>query len=163
MARNLGMGVHFKERETTEDVPKMNTHMKLERRNKSRFPLRRDMRYRLLEGSTIVATGNGETVDMSSGGVAFEAEQQLSTGAFIELSISWPVLLDANCPMRLVTFGRVVRGDGGKTVCTVDKYEFRTQARSVPAKAAGSRSDGMLQRWADGYRRESLKARTACV
>jgi len=132
----------------------------IERRAKLRFPMRRELRYKLLEENTIIAAGNGETVDMSSSGVAFSADQRLKPGSFIELSISWPVLLDQNCPMRLIVFGRVQRSSDEKAVCSIDKYEFRTQARTFQTTAP-VRSDSMLQRWADGFRRESLRAREA--
>ena len=132
----------------------------LERRKKARFPLHREMRYKLLENDTIVASGMGQTIDMGSGGIAFQIDQPLTLGAFIELSISWPVLLEDSCPMRLIVFGRVVRSAGRRTACTVDKYEFRTQARAVRSIAT-VRTDSMLQRWADGMRKETLKAASA--
>jgi hypothetical protein len=59
--------------------------------------------------------------------------------------------------MRLIVFGRVVRSSGRHTACTVDKYEYRTQARVV-REMAPVRNDSMLQRWADNIRKESLKA-----
>lgn len=127
-----------------------------ERRLKARFPLRRELRYKVLEDDRIVAAGEGASLDLSSGGVAMAIDQQLSLGAFVELSISWPVLLDATCPMRLIVFGRVVRSDGAKTACTVEKYEFRTSRRLQLATPI--RTDSRLQRWADGYRRETMKA-----
>jgi hypothetical protein len=129
----------------------------VERRKKARFPLNREVRYKLLESDSIVETGMGTTFDMSSGGVAFVTEHELLVGSFIELSVSWPVLLEDSCPMRLIVFGRVVRSNGRLTACTVDKYEFRTQSR-VPRPVATVRNDSMLQRWADNIRKESLKA-----
>lgn len=83
-------------------------------------------------------------------------DQQLSFGAFVEVSISWPVLLDSSCPMRLIVFGRVVRSETAKTACTIDKYEFRTSRKLQLATPI--RTDSRLQRWADGYRKEALKA-----
>ena len=128
----------------------------VERRKKARFPMNRDVRYKVLEGDTIVEFGMGTTLDMGSGGVAFLTEHQLLVGSFIELSISWPVLLEDSCPMRLIVFGRVVRSSGRLTACTVDKYEFRTQARVV-RELAPVRNDSMLQRWADNIRKEGMK------
>jgi hypothetical protein len=128
----------------------------VERRKKARFPMNRDARYKVLEGDTIVEFGMGTTLDMGSGGVAFLTEHQLLVGSFIELSISWPVLLEDSCPMRLIVFGRVVRSSGRRTACTVDKYEFRTQARVV-RELAPVRNDSMLQRWADNIRKEGMK------
>src|SRR5947209_799482 len=119
-----------------------------ERRNKHRFAIQREIRYKVAEDGVVVSSGNGQTINIGSGGVAFGAEGALVPGAFVELSISWPVLLDESCPMRLIVFGRVLRAHGKKAVCSVDKYEFRTQSRTLQAMPA-VRSDGMLQRWAD--------------
>jgi len=41
----------------------------------------------------------------------------------------------------------------------VEKYEFRTQSRKLRTHTVPSRNDGMLQRWADGFRRENPKFR----
>ena len=131
-----------------------------ERRSKFRFAIQRDVRYKIAEHGVVVAAGSGQTIDMGSGGVAIVTEQPLTPGGFVELSISWPVLLDETCLMRFIVFGRVLRCAGRKAVCTIDKYEFRTQARTFQASAT-TRADGMLQRWADGMRKESLKASAA--
>jgi hypothetical protein len=132
------------------------TNKQNERRTKFRFTIERDLRYKMAEGGVVVAAGAGQTVNVSSGGVAFVTEHALNAGSFIELSISWPVLLGETCPMRLIVFGRVLRGTGQSIVCSIDKYEFRTQARNLQATPA-TRSDGMLQRWADGMRKEIMK------
>ena len=129
-----------------------------DRRKKSRFPICRELRYKLLEDDEIVAQGTGETIDIASGGVAFTAGQPLKLGAYIELSISWPVLLEENTRMRLVVFGRVVRGDTLTAACTVEKYEFRTQARTNVCEI---RRDSMLQRWVGELRKDVLKTRAA--
>jgi hypothetical protein len=131
-----------------------------ERRGKFRFAMERDVRYKLAEDGVVVVAGSGQTIDMCSGGVAFVTEQPLPPGGFVELSISWPVLLDETCPMRFVVFGRILRSSSRKTVCTIDKYEFRTQARTFQASAA-TRGDGVLQRWVDGIRKENLRTGAA--
>jgi hypothetical protein len=131
-----------------------------DRRKKARFPLNRELRYKVLEGDTIVEFGVGTTLDMASGGMAFVTQHQIRVGSFIELSISWPVLLEDSCPMRLIVFGRVVRSAGRQTACTVDKYEYRTQSRVV-RQISPVRNDSMLQRWADNIRKESLKTANA--
>ena len=131
-----------------------------ERRSNFRFAIQREVRYKMLEDGAMAASGTGQTINLGSGGVAFAAEQPLTPGAFVEVSISWPVLLDQTCLMRLVGFGRVLRSSGKKTICSIDKYEFRTQARTFQADAV-PRSDAMLQRWAEGIRKESLKSSEA--
>lgn len=127
-----------------------------DRRIKYRFGIERHTRYKLAEGGVVVAAGTGQTINICSGGVAFTSEQALTPGGFVELSISWPALLDESLPMRLIIFGRLLRCTGQMSVCSIDKYEFRTQSRTFLTPAA-ARSDGMLQRWVDGIRKENMK------
>jgi hypothetical protein len=135
-------------------IQKLKNDQENERRGKFRFPMRREARYKLLRDGVTAEAGISETVDMGSGGIRFVTERELPVGAFIELSISWPVLLDHNCPMRLNVFGRVVRNEPGKCACTVDKYEFRTQSRGYQVPTV--RQDSMLQRWADTVVRRDI-------
>jgi hypothetical protein len=131
-----------------------------DRRSKCRFAIERDVRYKMADDGVVVASGTGQTINMCSGGVAFSTERALIPGALVELSISWPVLLDETCPMRLIVFGRILRCTGRKAVCTIDKYEFRTQSRTLQT-APPIRADTMLQRWADGMRKDNLRASLA--
>jgi hypothetical protein len=137
---------------------KMKLRKPTERRDKIRFVMNREVRYKLLEGDRIVASGLGTTENMSSGGVAFQSDVDLPNGSYIELSISWPMMLDDVCPMRLIVFGRVLRGAEETKVCTVEKWEFRTQSRKLTT-AISLRIDGKLQRWAE-YRKEVLMRAT---
>jgi len=130
------------------------------RRDKARFPLQRELRYKLLQDTKAVASGTGTTVNISSGGVAFIADQDVRVGGYVELSISWPVLLDDSCPVRLVCYGRVLRCAKGHCACTIDKYEFRTQARVVQPISA-TRNDSFFQRWAVAMRKETIKSSMA--
>jgi len=131
-----------------------------ERRSKFRFAIERDVRYKLVEKGVVMAVGSGRTINMGSGGIAFVTEQPLKPGGYVELSISWPALLDETCPIRFIVFGRVLRCTRCTAVCTIDKYEFRTQARTFQPLTT-TRADRMLQRWADGMRKESLKPNMA--
>jgi len=101
-----------------------------ERRNKQRFPLQRELRYKLLENNVSATAGTGESIDISSGGVSFTTDRHLPQDAIIEVSMSWPVALDNACPLRLVVRGRVIRNQGNAVACSIDKFEFRTQARA---------------------------------
>ncbi len=131
-----------------------------ERRRKLRFPIHREVRYKLLDDGRIVARGRGETVDMGSGGIAFRINEALPLGAYIELSVSWPVPLDDNTPMQLIVFGRVLRFNSGRFVCGIEKWEFRTQARERK-EVIPMRADNHLLRWVE-YRREvAMKASVA--
>lgn len=120
-----------------------------DRRSKHRFAIKRELRYKVLQSDRIIGTGTGQTLDISSGGVAFEYSGSLKQGVLIELSISWPVLLDETCLMRLIIFGRVVRAGKRSAACTIDRYEFRTQSRvtSGGANPDGLRINTSLRRW----------------
>lgn len=131
-----------------------------ERRKKQRFEIQREARYRITEDGLVVATGCAETANICSGGVAFRAEGRLNRGSFVELSISWPALLNDNCAMRLIVFGRILRIQGQEAVCTVERYEFRTQSRKLETMPE-RRTNGVLQRWVDGMKKTSLKANMA--
>src|ERR1044071_875254 len=100
-----------------------------ERRSSRRFPLRRKLRYRILQSGRWIDPGTGLTSDMSSEGIAFTADRLLLPGAFIELSVSWPVSLENGCPLQLVAMGRIVRCLGMLVVCTLQKVEFRSEER----------------------------------
>jgi hypothetical protein len=123
-----------------------NSELGNDRRSKHRFTLRRELRFKVLENDRIMETGTSQTIDISSGGVAFEAGC-LKNGALVELSISWPVLLDETCLMRLIVFGRVVRASKRSAACTIDRYEFRTQARVCQPQPT-ARVNNTLRRWA---------------
>jgi hypothetical protein len=103
------------------------------RRSKQRFPIDFPVQYKIMRNYLIIGTGTGTTVDISSGGIAFMANESLKIGAYVELSVAWPVLLNGSCPLKLVVEGRVVRSNGSLTAIRMDRHEFRTQRRSVAA------------------------------
>jgi hypothetical protein len=109
----------------------------LDRRKKRRFPMQRELVYYVRDGKTVVAHGTGVTLDISSNGASFRPAEPLGplkSGALIELSISWPVWLRNETPIRLVIFGKVVRSMADWAACAIDQHEFRTQARRRDAR-----------------------------
>jgi hypothetical protein len=102
-----------------------------ERRTKRRFHIEQEVRYKMLYGQRIAETGVGKTVNISSGGVWFSTENMLTTGMPVELSLSWPVLLNDSCPMKLMIYGCVVRSNQGGAAVAIERYEFRTQGRGA--------------------------------
>jgi hypothetical protein len=112
-----------------------------DRRSKARFQIRRELRYKVRGKGKALQSGAGTTVNIGSGGVAFRTDKPLVAGAPVELSISWPALLDDVCPMRLKVFGRILRVEDRNAVCNVDRYEFRTQGvLQTPAFVGSSAS-----------------------
>ena len=101
-----------------------------ERRASDRFPMDRDIRYRVINRKTGEDAGGGKTVNMSSGGVLFHTEDHLLPGRRLEMTISWPAQLNNTCPLKLVARGRIVRVEHGSAAVEIQQYEFRTQGKA---------------------------------
>src|SRR5450631_3159696 len=97
-----------------------------ERRIKRRFTIDQEVRYKMLYGQRIAETGTGRTMNISSGGVWFSTENMLTSGMPVELSMSWPVLLNDSCPMKVMIYGCVVRSNEKGAAVSIERYEFRT-------------------------------------
>ena len=98
-----------------------------ERRIKRRFQIDQEVKYKMLYGQRIAETGVGRTVNVSSGGVWFSTQNMLTSGMPVELSMTWPVLLNESCPMKLMIYGCVVRSNERGAAVAIERYEFRTQ------------------------------------
>ena len=113
------------------------TEISQDRRHKRRYSIQLAVQYKIVKNYLVVGTGSGHSLNLSSNGIAFATAQPLKVGSYLELAISWPVLLNQSCPLKLVASGRVVRSDHECTAITMDRYEFRTQgAKSM--QSAGS-------------------------
>jgi hypothetical protein len=109
-----------------------------DRRETSRFPVREEVRYRVLHAKGSPAGGVGKTLDIGSGGILFTTQERLPMGRLVEVAVNWPVRLDGACPLRFVAVGKVVRSDATTAVVQIDRYEFKTRGSSgVAAAAAG--------------------------
>ena len=98
-----------------------------DRRIKRRFQIDQEVKYKMLYGQRIAETGVGRTMNVSSGGVWFSTENMLTSGMPVELSMTWPVLLNESCPMKLMIYGCVVRSNERGAAVAIERYEFRTQ------------------------------------
>jgi hypothetical protein len=106
-----------------------------DRRSADRFPIEREVRYKVLSRKSSLEgeSGTGMTVNMSSNGVLFTTDRYLLPGRRLEVSISWPAQLNSKVALKLVARGRVVRSEEGKAAIEIHQYEFRTQANQGPA------------------------------
>lgn len=104
-----------------------------DRRANDRFPMVREVRYKVMSSKGTVGIGTGQTVNISSTGVLFTAQSPLAPGKRLEASISWPAQLDGKCAMKLVARCRVVRCHDTTVALEIDSYEFRTAGRSLNA------------------------------
>lgn len=100
-----------------------------ERRGSNRFPLDVEVRYKLIQKHE-VTSGSGKTVNIGSGGLLITTEEPLPVGTKVEVAVNWPVLLDGNCPLKFVASGPVLRSEDRAAVVRIDRYDFRTRARS---------------------------------
>ncbi len=97
-----------------------------DRRTADRFPIEREVRYKVLNKKNADEMGIGQTVNMSSTGVYFTTEHILLPGKRLELAISWPAQLNNQTALKLVARGRIIRYDEGRAAMEIQQYEFRT-------------------------------------
>jgi PilZ domain len=114
-----------------------NDNAQSDRRHSDRFPIEREVRYRVLNKRSSEEVGDGKTINISSSGVLFTVEHMLLPGRRMELAISWPAQLNNKTALKLVARGRVVRFEGGRAAIEIQQYEFRTQS-SAPQPPAST-------------------------
>ena len=108
-----------------------------DRRRDRRYQLQLDLKWKLIRRRRVLDTGTGHTVDLSSGGVLFDAGRSLPEGLNMELAVSWPVLLHNIAPMQLVVYGRIKRCSGRLIALQTIQHEFRTTG-STPDQRGSS-------------------------
>jgi len=102
--------------------------IQIERRTKTRYPLRLSVRYR-----TRAFFGMGETLNVSSSGLWMACQHRLEPGARIEVCLAWPYLLNGGVPLQLALRGRIVRVAGAHCGIVFHEHQFRT-AKHKPAR-----------------------------
>jgi hypothetical protein len=105
-----------------------------DQRLRGRYPIALELQYKLLNKGRVERLGVGQTLNISSGGVLFEAAGLLPSSGPVELAISWPFLLDGAFKLKLVMSGRIVRSDAKAIAVKVEHHEFRTTGRSLSEK-----------------------------
>ena len=97
-----------------------------------RYPITLKVEYKLLKKGRVALLGSGRTMNISSGGIYFEADEPLPARGRIELAMEWPFLLQGVCALKLVMRGRIVRNDAYGVAVQMTQHEFRTAGvRSV--------------------------------
>src|ERR1035437_4963047 len=114
--------------ETTAHDSNVNSGRTTDRRETGRFPVREEVRYRVLHAKGLPASGVGKTLDIGSGGILFTTEERLPVGRLVEVAVNWPVRLDGACPLRFVAVA--------KAVLQIALYEFRRRGSGGAAAAA---------------------------
>src|ERR1035438_1544009 len=73
-----------------------------DRRGTIRFPVREELKYKVLQSKGEAVTGIGQTLDIGSGGILFTTHEKLPVGRHVEISVNWPARLDGTCPLKFV-------------------------------------------------------------
>src|SRR6516162_6477338 len=103
-----------------------------DRRQDRRYQLQLELKWTLIRRRRVLDTGTGHTLDVSSGGILFDAGRHLPEGLNVELAIAWPVLLHNVAPMQLVASGKIIRCSGRQVAIKTTQHEFRTTG--IPAE-----------------------------
>jgi PilZ domain len=96
-----------------------------DRRIQQRYPVALELEYKVVAGGAVIGTGTGKTGNISSGGVLFLTEGQLTEGSAVELSIHWPAVSAATPLVELCMTGRIVRSDANGTAVEMRRYHFQ--------------------------------------
>jgi len=107
----------------------------MERRSNSRYPLDLGVRFRLSLRSGAFLVGTGRTVNLSTSGILVYPQDvvsrdEIGDGAWVEIRIEWPILLDGRIPLQLFGVGRVVRHGAIDFAATFEQRQFRTMKLS---------------------------------
>ncbi|MGB7762732.1 MAG: PilZ domain-containing protein [Bryobacteraceae bacterium] len=114
-----------------------------DRRRDKRYELQLDVRWKLIRRRRLLESGEGRTLDVSSGGILFDAGRPLPAGLNVELSVTWPVMLHNVAPLQLLVYGKIVRSEGRRTAVRMMQHEFRTAGAAMERRLAlanGARS-----------------------
>ena len=125
-----------------ECVSAMNYDSDQNRRKTSRFPIVREIRYRVSTRENLFETGVGSTVNISSSGVMFSTDKPLLPGRRVEVAISWPAELNRSTALKLVARGRIVRTEDGHAAAELQNFEFKTMGAGLGASVGDTPSKG---------------------
>lgn len=105
-----------------------------------RYPIGLEVEYKLLSKGRFERLGSGRTLNVSSGGACFKSNHTLPSKGAIELVMSWPLLLEGVCPLKLIMRGRIVRNDGQRVAIQAKYHEFKTGGARIAQTSADTDS-----------------------
>jgi len=101
-------------------------HGGVERRASPRYAVELEVAYKVVRRSRSVVTGSGRTVNISAGGVLFEATDPLPAEGRVELAIRWPMGVAKRLELDLCVVGRIVRSFGNCYAIQIQSSQFRS-------------------------------------
>ena len=110
-----------------------------DKRRHRRYPISLKLRYKLLDGNQTLHIGNGTTLNMSSRGVLFQADdildaqEILTNSEVVVMEVDWPFQLNGICKLKFIMRGLIVRRDGTRLAVRIQRRELRLRGseRSV--------------------------------
>jgi hypothetical protein len=109
-----------------EPQSRNNSQISGDRRQHRRYALQLAVKWKLIRRRRVLDSGVGQTIDLSSGGILFNAGREMPEGLNVALSITWPVMLHKIAPLQLVAAGRIVRSNSSHVAIQMTTHEFRT-------------------------------------
>lgn len=109
-----------------------------DRRDTNRFPVREEVRYKVLQSRDGALSGSGHTLNFGSGGILFTTQEQLPVGRAVQVAVDWPARLGGTCPLKFIAVGRIVRADAHTAAIRIDRYEFKTRGLAAVTSASGN-------------------------
>lgn len=113
----------------------------MENRKNQRFELR--LPFEVIRSGHRSSSVFGHTLNMSSNGVLFEANQPIAAGEIIEYMITLPTGQNPDEDVRLRCMGKVIRSQDNFAAATMERYEFvrtRPSSGEMPFAAGASAS-----------------------
>jgi hypothetical protein len=98
-------------------------HSDRECRGNARYPLRLKLAFSAV--TPPLCSGDGETLNISSKGLLFTANESFAIGLRLQVSLDWPARLDNRISLRLVASGQILRSGDGQAAMKIEKYQFR--------------------------------------
>jgi hypothetical protein len=122
-----------------ETMSRINSQIVGERREDRRYTLRLAVKWKLIRRRLVLDSGVGQTIDLSSGGILFNAGREMPEGLKVELSIAWPVMLHEVARLQLLSAGRIVRSNSPQVAFQMTTHQFRTVG--APADQRGDEAN----------------------
>jgi PilZ domain len=109
------------------NMPPAKRHPRVDhdRRSHRRYPVSVDLEYSLSSPDGYLQVGRGRTINLSSGGVLFEAEATVPENTTVDMSISWP-RSEHQVQFELHVTGKTVRAKDRQVAVKFDQCIFRT-------------------------------------
>ncbi len=98
-----------------------------ERRSHRRYAIEAEVRYRIARQGRPVQEGTGYVINLSTGGVLFEAQDALPVGIEIELFIPWPSDRHSTTRSMLCITGKIVRVERKQVAVEILHYAYRLE------------------------------------